>query len=117
MFFDFIINNILWLSAIIIILTSIWLNFFEIRKLKKYINTNSMQQNNINEKNEIDNTTTKQRKSKNKEQYSEEEIGTVLLDVLIEQKKINTSLKRWRNFGILIIIIIIISIIGNFFET
>jgi len=107
--FDFMKKNIFWLSAILILIISTWFIFFEIRKLRKYLKNNSMQPNNVNEKSDLDNINTKD----HKKEYSEEEIGRLILDILIEQKKTNDKLESWRNFGIIIIVMIIISIIES----
>jgi len=135
--FDFIKNNSFWLSAILLIIISVWLTLwftFEIRKLKKYLNDNGVQRNNISEilrvqrmilnilgakdnnpevvdeNIEVDNINTKKQINK-KEKYSEEEIGSLILDISMELKKTNARLKNWRNFGILIIIFIILTFI------
>jgi cell division protein FtsL len=112
-FFDFIKVNIFWLSSILIIIVSVWFTFFEIRKLKKYLNDKNIERNNINENFESGNIDTRGQ-IKKEEKYSEKELGNLILDISMELKKTNARLKNWRNFGIIIIIIIIIQILSYF---
>jgi len=119
--FDFLRDNIFWLSAILIIIVSNWIVFFEIRKLKKYINDNNiseilhLQKMILNiqgsKDNESDNTKTK----KEEKEYTDEEIGRVVLDMSIENIRTNDKLDNWRNFGIFIILLIIYFFIKDYF--
>jgi DNA-binding transcriptional MerR regulator len=87
---------------------------FEIKKIKRQLNENSnKQQNNVTENIDVKNSGLKKQINK-KEKYSEEEIGTLLIDLMMALKKTIESLDKWKTFGIIVIIAIIILIISNY---
>jgi t-SNARE complex subunit (syntaxin) len=116
-FIDCIKNNILLLSAIFLLTAQlaliIWLTF-EIKKIKRQLNENSnKQQNNVIENIDVKSSDFKKQINK-KEKYSEKEIEELLIDLMMALKKTTESLDKWRTFGIIFIIVIIISIISNY---
>jgi len=125
LFLDFIINNTLSIFSILAIFAFIVISIFliiEMKKLKKQLNDNGVNRNNISEilnvQREILNKINKHEIIKvnednqniRKEKYTENEIGDMIIDIIVELKKTTKSLSKWRGFAIIIVIILILLI-------
>jgi hypothetical protein len=140
LFLEFIKNNPLSLFSILVIIAFIVISILliiEMRKLKKQLNDNGVQKNNVSEilnvqrmiLNKLNSNENGEREiteenlNKNndylnikKGKYTENEIGDMIIDIVMELKKTSKRLNNWKSFGLLIITVLIVLIITSIYN-